>query len=206
MRTDDGPEYADPQIAAALEAFARHGAAGSDALPWAERLSPADRERLRGDLAVVLGEPDQTGEPLDWSEIAEILQEWAEVAGWDEVLVRTTAAAAEGNFSVHLRPRDNDALSVASAAVQTAMEMVLSDFLPRSPTAWHLLPRGRLKKMRERDTWQLQLPDGYRLRYVVDKSAKEVHVVYLGPHPDRDPRGREQHIHVKLRRRRYEDE
>jgi hypothetical protein len=206
MRTDDEPEFADPQFLAHLEAFARDGQGGEEVLPWTERLSPEDRDRLRSDLAVVLGEPEHTGEPLDWREIGEILQEWAEATGWDDVLIRSPASASDGSYTVHLRPRDREALTVASPAVQKAMELFLNDFLPHYPTAWHLLPRGRLKKMRERDTWQLQLPDGYRLRYIVDKTEKEVHVVYLGPHPDRDERGREHHVQVKLRQRRYEEE
>jgi mRNA-degrading endonuclease RelE of RelBE toxin-antitoxin system len=130
MPIDDELGVAAPDVLARLEAFAR-GDEKQSVLPWAERLSPADRERLRGDLAVVLEEPALTGEPVDWREIGDILRFY--------------------------------------------------------PTASQLLPRGRLKKMKNRDLWQLHLPDGYRLRYVVDKPARTVTIVYLGPHPDRAP-------------------
>jgi mRNA-degrading endonuclease RelE of RelBE toxin-antitoxin system len=133
MPIDDELGVAAPDVLARLEAFAR-GDEKQSVLPWAERLSPSDRERLRGDLAVVLEE-----------------------------------------------------------------------FLPFYPTASQLLPRGRLKKMKIRDLWQLHLPDGYRLRYVVDKPARTVTILYLGPHPDRDTHGREDAARLKRRRLRSEE-
>ncbi len=81
MPIDDELGVAAPDVLARLEAFAR-GDEKQSVLPWAERLSPADRERLRGDLAVVLEEPALTGEPVDWRELGDLLQEWAEIAGW----------------------------------------------------------------------------------------------------------------------------
>ena len=59
--------------------------------------------------------------------------------------------------------------------------------------------------MKNRDLWQLHLPDGYRLRYVVDKPASTVYVVYLGPHPDCDTRGREDAARLKRQRLRDEE-
>lgn len=205
MPIDDELGAAAPDVLARLEAFAR-GDDKQSVLPWAERLSPADRERLRGDLAVVLEEPGLTGEPVDWREIGDILQEGAEIAGWDDVLVRVDGGSPAGAFAVDFPPRDAQALAGASPAVQRAMQLFLAEFLPFYPTASQLLPRGRLKKMKNRDLWQLHLPDGYRLRYVVDKPARTVYVVYLGPHPDRDTRGREDAARLKRQRLRTETE
>jgi hypothetical protein len=197
MEIDDSLGDADPGLRALLESFARGSAEGDAALPWAERLSPRDRERLRGDLTVVLSEPGATGEPLDWREIGDILQEWAGVAGWDGTLIRSTAAAA-GRFCVEIRPREAAALASAPAAVQRAARTLLEEFLTAHPTAGDLLPRGRLKKLANREIWQLGLPDGYRLRYFVDEPGRIVYVVYLGPHPDGDASGREQAVRSRV--------
>src|SRR5215217_5118410 len=112
MRTDDG--FESPAVLARLEAFARDGGSGEEVLPWAARLTLQDQTRLRSDLAVVLNEPETTGEPVDWREIGEILQEWAELAGWDDVLVSGDAASPAGDFAVQLSARDQEALSGAS--------------------------------------------------------------------------------------------
>jgi hypothetical protein len=205
MPIDDDLDLAGPGFLARLEAFAR-GEEAASVLPWAERLTPPDRERLRSDLAVVLAEPEATGEPVDWREIGEILQEWAEVAGWDDVLVCGDGDAPAGAFAVDLPPRDAQALAGASPAVQRTMQLLLAEFLPFYPTASQLLPRGRLKKLKNRELWQVQLPDGYRLRYAVDKAARAVYVIYLGPHPDRDTRGREDATRLKAQRLRQDPE
>lgn len=202
MPADQNAEFSDPALLEGLEAFARNGSGGAALLPWIERLSPADRDRLRSDLAVVLEEPALTGEAVDWQEIGEILQEAAESTGWDNALVHAPAPSPEGDYVVHLRAEDREALAGASSAVQQTVDLLLREFLPHYPTAPHLLPRGRLKKLRERDAWQLQLPDGYRLRYLVEKPRRAVHVVYLGPHPDRDSRGREHQVRIKVKQRR----
>jgi hypothetical protein len=187
----DSTDWTDPGLAARLEAFVRSQEKAA-ALPWAVRLSPRDRERLRSDLALVLLEPEATGEPVDWREIAEILREWAEAAGWEGALIeQSDSMPQEGRYAVDLPCRDAEALVTASAAVQSAMQSLLTEFLPFHPTAGHLLPRGRLKKMKNRDVWQIELPDGYRLRYLVDEHRRTVRVLYLGPHPDRDTAGRE---------------
>src|SRR5215212_6167984 len=103
MRADDG--FESPEVLARLQMFALDGGSGAEVLPWASRLALQDQARLRGDLAVVLNEPETTGEPVDWREIGEILQEWAEVAGWDDVLVRGEAASLTGDFAVHFGAR-----------------------------------------------------------------------------------------------------
>jgi hypothetical protein len=167
-------------------------------LPWAERLSPRERERLRSDLALVLGEPEATGEPLDWGEVGEILQEAAEAARWEGVLVEGADAPVTGLFSVDLRPHDAERLAGAPPTVQRAVRVLLNEFLPAHPTAGALLPRGRLKKMKDRDLWQIGLPDGYRLRYLIDADKRVVHIVYVGPHPDGDPRGREEVVRARV--------
>jgi hypothetical protein len=202
MAAENDQDYASPTLLAGLTAFARSGSRGEALLPWLARLSGLDQERLRSDLAVVLEEAELTGEPIDWQEIGEILQEAAASVGWDEMLVHAASSPSAGDYVVHLRSEDREALAGASPAVQQTMELLLKEFLPHYPTAPHLLPRGRLKKLRERDAWQLQLPDGYRLRYLVEKPLRAVHVVYLGPHPDRDSRGREHHVRVQVKRRR----
>jgi hypothetical protein len=205
MQGDD-PAFAGAEIAARLEAYARGSDSGEELLPWTHRLGPEERHRLRGDLAVVLAEPSATGEPLDWREIGEILQESAESAGWDDLLVTIPAASSDGAYAVHFQTADTEALAATSPAVRETTELLITRFLTHHPTAWQFLPRGRLKKMAERDTWQLHLPDGYRLRYVVDKAAHAVHVVYLGPHPDRDTRGRERTVRVRVNRRKQGEE
>lgn len=57
------------------------GATDVDRFPWLSLLSAPDVQRLRGDLQLVLDEPDATGEPLDWNEVLDILQEFAASAG-----------------------------------------------------------------------------------------------------------------------------
>jgi len=205
MQGDD-PAFAAAEIAARLEAYARGSDSGEELLPWTRCLGPEEHHRLRNDLAVVLAEPAATGEPLDWQEIGEILQEAAESAGWDDLLIAIPAPSSHGAYAVHFQPADTQALATASPAVRETTELLVTRFLAHHPTAWQFLPRGRLKKLAERDTWQLHLPDGYRLRYVVDRLARAVHVVYLGPHPDRDTRGREHTIRVRVNRRKQGEE
>jgi hypothetical protein len=204
MRVEDNPGNGDSALLARLARFAQTGEAGEELLPWVEQLSLSDRNRLRSDLSVVLAEPDATGEPLDWGEIGEIFQEWAEAAGWEDLLIRGAEPAVDGPFGVVMQARDKETLARASPAVRKAMDLLTREFLPAYPTSPHLLPRGRLKKLRERDAWQVQLPDGYRLRYVVDKRERRVHIVYFGPHPDRDERGRERAVQVRLKQRPFE--
>jgi mRNA-degrading endonuclease RelE of RelBE toxin-antitoxin system len=196
MRPGSDGEFSAPELAERLAAFAR-GRGASDLLPWVERLSPEDRARLRADLSVVLAETETTGEPLDWREIGEILSDWAQVAGWEESVVCGPALEKAVLYTVELPPQDAEQLERAPAAVQTATRQCLAEFLPFYPTAGLLLPRGRLKRMKDRDLWQVHLPDGYRLRYLVDKPSRVVRVVYFGRHPDHDPRGREERLRAR---------
>jgi hypothetical protein len=202
MPIEDRPDWNDPGLQSRLEAFARGQEVAGAVLPWAARLSPHNRERLRSELSLVLSEPHATGEPVDWREIDEILREWAEAAGWEGALVSPDTPSLEGPYSVELRTADAEALAGASAAVQEAMYALLTQFLPLHPTAGDRLPRGRLKKLADRGVWQIELPDGYRLRYLVDEEVKAVHVTYLGPHPDRDTGGRERAARTRMRQRR----
>jgi hypothetical protein len=217
MPSRDNPAWGDPRFVDSLLAFAHGRETETSVLPWVNRLSSHDQERLRRDLALVLSEPAETGEPLDWQEIATLLREWAEAAGETVELVQLDslrvkkgppAGAAfaprrvfdppEGLYSIDLPARDTEALATASAAVQTAFYTLVTRFLAHHPTAGHLLPYGRLKKLENRGSWQVEMPDGYRLRYVVDKLERTVYVTYLGPHPDRDTRGREQSARSRI--------
>jgi mRNA-degrading endonuclease RelE of RelBE toxin-antitoxin system len=200
MPLDNGLGLAELGILTRLEAFVRGSETGNPLLPWAGRLSAEAQARLRSDLAVVLAEPEQTGEPVDWQEIGEILQEWAEIAGWEDLLIQTDGRSPAGPFTVDLHPREQAALKSASPAVRKAMLTLLTEFLPLYPTSGQLLPRGRLKKLKNREIWQVALPDGYRLLYAVDKRAKAIHIVYFGPHPDRDPHDRERLACSRIKR------
>jgi hypothetical protein len=200
MPPEDNTDWSDRGLVARLEAFVQGQKGEAAALPWAYRLAPRDRKRLRSDLELVLSEPKLTGEPVDWREIEEILGEWAEAAGWEGALIQPESMPQDGRYAVDLPSRDAEALVTASVAVQSAMHTFLAEFLPFHPTAGHLLPRGRLKKMQNRDVWQIELPDGYRLRYLVDKRGRTVQILYLGPHPDRDTDGREQAARARMQR------
>ena len=176
--------------------------AGEEALlPWVVRLALADRRRFRSDLELLLGEPERTGEPLDWPEVWEILREYAGLAEWDGPLVDGADEAEESPYHVAIRPRELCALERAAPGVQRAARDLLAGFLAQHPTDTLRLERGRVKKMENRGVWQIELPDGYRLRYFVEEERQRVHVVYLGPHPDGDQDGRERTARASVRRR-----
>ena len=61
--------------------------------------------------------------------------------------------------------KDLKELAHAAPAVQKAADMLLTEFLPNSPSN---LPQGSgvVKKMANREIIQVGLPDGYRLRYL----------------------------------------
>jgi hypothetical protein len=94
--------------------------------------------------------------------------------------------------------QDKERLTAAPSGVQRAVDPVLAQFLPNNPTCAGRLPRGQLKKLYNRDVWQIDLPEGYRLRYIVDKSDRAVYIVYFGPHPGRAVCGRERGIRAKV--------
>ena len=189
-----------PDLVARLAAFAGGENDGGSVVPWADRLAARERRLLRQDLLLVLlEEPRTTGEPIDWREIEEILRDYAEIAGWQGALTAESDEPALGNFVVQIRPRDRERLAAAPAAVQRAATLLLASFLACAPTDRAALPRGQLQKITDRGMWQIDLPDGYRLRYVVDDPGRTVRVVYLGPHPADGHYGRERGLRARLR-------
>jgi hypothetical protein len=195
---------ADAHVAACLQRFAQGDSGDAASLPWVSRLSLREQGWLRSDLALVLAEPESTGEPLDWHELQEILREAAVLAGWEGPLLLPPPPAAPARaYVVDLRPDDLRALETAPPAVQHALRDLRERFLPTHPTSAARLERGRLKKLANRDIWQIDLPDGYRLRYFVAEPERTVYVVYLGPHPDGAAAGREQSIRARVQRQRH---
>jgi hypothetical protein len=192
----------DPQFLGSLEAFAA-GSAADDLLEWAGSLRDYERRWLREDLRLVLAEPLSNGEPLDRREILDILAEYAELAGHAGPLV-TYVPQAPAAYGMDIRQRDLRDLRSASPAVQTAFSELQAGFLASSPEDPEKLRTGQIKKMPDRALWQIDLPDGWRLRYIVDEETKTVHVVYLGPHPDGAADGRERAVLAALNRRRNE--
>lgn len=191
-----------PELAAQLATFAGNTGDGAGVLPWAAWLSGQDGRRLRGELAVVLEEPALTGEPLDWREIRSILLDYAELAGWTGPLVAGAPPDPPGPYRVDVRDRERRDLEHASPAVQRAARELLDEVLPRHPTDLRRLPSGRVKKIGNRGVWQVDLPDGYRLRYFVEEGARTVRVTYLGAHPDGQDVGREEAAAARAQRRR----
>src|SRR5260370_39482897 len=108
--SEDNPAWEAGRLYDCLEVFVRGAEAAASAVPWAARLSPVERERLRTELEMILSEPELSGEPVDWREIHEILREWAEAAGWKGALIQPDGQALRGPYSVELRPRDAAAL------------------------------------------------------------------------------------------------
>ncbi len=173
----------------------------TDTLPWSTELSPPDRARLRHDLALLLAEPETTGELLDWSEVEDVLAEFAGLAGWDGPLLGSAPQlSAEPVYRIEVRRQDLRLLERASPAVRQVAQEVLSRFLPLHPTAGDRLTRGQFKRLPDRGLWQIDLPDGYRLRFFLDEGARTVHVVYLGPHPEGEVRGREERVRAAVNR------
>jgi len=199
------PLTPDPSLVARLEDFVRTVDEPTGVLPWVERLSDQDHHRLRDDLGLVLSEPQRTGEPVDWREVHDILAEYAGLAGWDAAPAPTPVSApGETPYRIDVRPQELRAVERASAAVQQVAGELLSGFLPHTPTAHEALGRGRLKKLANRDIWQIELPDGFRLRYLVDELERVVYVLYLGPHPDGAMEGRERAVRARVQRARHE--
>jgi mRNA-degrading endonuclease RelE of RelBE toxin-antitoxin system len=184
-----------------IEAFAR-GQDPPAALPWVRYLDPNNVQRLREELVLLFQEPVLTCEPLDWPEVMDVLEDYAELAGWDGPLHFCDGpATSPARYRVDIRSRDQRALMRASAAVREAATELLEDYLTTTPTAADRLRRGSLKKLENRDVWQIALPDGYRLRYLIDESTSTVFVVYLGPHSDGEVSGREPAIRAEVQRR-----
>jgi hypothetical protein len=172
-------------------------------IPFDSLLAIEDRHRLRADLLTVLAEPELSGEPIDTREIAEILREYAEIAGWDGPLWPSTASP-EPSYFLDLPSGYLKALRFASPAVQRVVEELISGPLARNPFGLAGEISQRVKKMPDRDLWQIYLPDGFRLRYRVDEPARTVHVVYIGPHSDSHSDGREDAVRQAVHRRKLE--
>lgn len=192
----------DTEPAAALRSFAE-GRDAPGVLPWAGRLSPGERARLRADLRLLLAEPLQTGEALDWSEVLDALAEYAALAAWEGPLLPDPPEEPPPDaYRVDVRPGDLRAVERAAPAVRQAVRDLLHRFLPLHPTAGDRLGAGHLKKLANRGIWQVELPDGWRLRYLVDEADRTVYVVYLGPHPEGEAKGREEAVRAWVRSRR----
>jgi len=148
-------------------------------------------------------ESDQSGEAVDAREIDDILREFAELAGWEGPLwsseVKSTPA-----YRLDVPDRDLKALRTASPAVQRVVEELFSGPLIENPSGIGGEVTQRVKKMPDRDLWQVYLPDGFRLRYFVDEPELTVRIVYLGPHSDSRNDGREAAVRQAVHRRRLE--
>jgi hypothetical protein len=125
-----------------------NGDTAAEILPWAESLSARERDRLRGELALVFSEPEITAEPLDWPEVMDILWEYAELAGWNGTPFEAAPLSPAGTAcTVEIRPQDLRTLERASPAVQEVVREVLGRFLPFHLTDGARLGRGDLKKL-----------------------------------------------------------
>jgi mRNA-degrading endonuclease RelE of RelBE toxin-antitoxin system len=206
---DGCPDAMCPQSLEALALDLARFCAGDDCaeiLPWAEQLSAQDRDRLRHELELLLAEPAASAEPLDWPEVLDVLTEYAAVTGSEgPAMLSPPPPPPPARFAVKVRAKDLRALERTAPAVQEAVRHLLECFLPLHPTDADRLERGALKKLSNRDIWQIRLPDGYRLRYFLAEPERTVHVVYLGRHPDGDADGREQSVRASVRRRRFGD-
>ena len=87
-------------------------------------------------------------------------------------------------YTVKLHRKARKGLQALTGNRKAEAEKVLNEFLPFTPLE---LVAGKSKKLRgayERLGYlQYDLPDGYRIQYRVDDTAKVVYVDYLGPHP-----------------------
>ena len=195
---------------ALLRDWAQRASADSIPIPFIDRLDPDDLYRFRTDLLMLLTEPEESGDAIDVREVADVLREFAELAGWEGPLwlSETVDSAA---YHLDVAPKDLRALSTASPAVRRVVEELFSGPLIENPYGFGREVSQRVKKMPDRDLWQVYLPDGFRLRYYVDEPERTVHIVYLGPHSDSRNDGREaavrQAVHrQRLKRRKDGDE
>lgn len=176
-----------------------------DLLPWVAQLTPPDLERLRNDLTTILSEADDHQEETDWNELGDILSEFADLAGWIGPLVHDPMPGPESDsFTIDTLPQQLRLIERSPAGVQRAVQELTAGFLTSTPTNSGLLAGYRVKKLAERDLYQIELPDAYRLRYIVDEEERIVYVVYLGPHPTGAVDGRERTVRAMINRRRNE--
>ncbi len=174
-----------------------------EAIPFVYLLDPEHLKRMRVDLLTVLMESDHAGEAVDVREIEDILREFTELAGWDGPIWVTDAEELPA-YRLDVQAKDIKALRNASPAVQRVVEQLFSGPLIENPFGLSAEVSQRVKKMPDRDLWQVYLPDGFRLRYYVDEPERTVHVVYLGPHSDSRNDGREAAVRQAVHRRRLE--
>ena len=205
------PDAADEHQWQSLGDWVRARAQGSEdtegPVPFAHLLSKDDLGRLLSDLATVLAEPDQHGELLDSAELIDILREYAEIAGWGGPIlegIRSPVAPPESPYTVDIPVRDLKTLQAASPAVRRVVEEIISGPLVQSPHGIAGEITQRVKKLPDRDLWQVYLPDGFRLRYYIDEPERTVRVTYLGPHPDSRNEGRDDAVRQAVHRRRLE--
>ncbi|HZO88318.1 MAG TPA: hypothetical protein VFB38_08255 [Chthonomonadaceae bacterium] len=172
-----------------------------DLFPWARQLSPEEHNWLCSDLAQLLAEPEETGEPLDVRELEEVLTEYAERAGWPGPLLDAALPTEAAAFRVEVRPQDLRTVRRAAQGVQKAVQELLTGFLAMTPHDPARLGTYKIKKLPDRSLYQIDLPDDYRLRYCVDRQEQVVYVVYLGPHPQGQADGRERSVRAMLQQR-----
>lgn len=185
-----------------LSDFARSPSAGSSTIPWFGRLNQADRDRFLRDLRLLLNEPIDTDEQLDINEVADLLSEFAELAGWRWLPVEWTRKTHPWLFRIDTRNADLRSLQSAPPAVRSAYDALANGFLAATPDDPLQLPERNIKKLAEREIWQIDLPNDYRLRYHVDAIERVVYVVYLGPHPSNAAHGREKSVVARVHRQR----
>lgn len=200
---EDIPAWRDVHFRRRLEAFVTGDKAAGTLLPWVSRLSSEHQEQLRRELASSLSRTPTTDEMLYWQDIYHILRDWAEKVGWEDLLIEWDRLPSDGLYSIELLAHDAGVLATAGPAVQKTIYSLLIRFLAHDPTAGHLLPRGWLLKLNEPHGWQLRLPDGYRLRYRVDRRERLVRVTYLGRRAYRRTASWREIPRSSLQRRRY---
>ena len=85
-------------------------------------------------------------------------------------------------YQVRLRKDAEKALQTLPEHITDQAREFIGDHLRHHPTRY--IP-GKLKRLKGRlsDTWQYDLPSGYRLWYRVDEDTRLVSVDYIGPHP-----------------------
>ena len=186
-----------------LEAFARDNAPISGLLPWVTNLVPGLAFELRQTLTRLFNEPLQYEEVLDVQEVVDVLREYADLVGWQGP-VTSSFVEVQGCYRVEVRQKDLRLIETAGPAVRQAVEVILSEFLHYTPEDSSRLAGYKIKKLPDRGIRQIDLPDDYRLRYLVDQAERVVHVVYLGPHPTGAVDGRERALRSAINRRNNE--
>ncbi len=186
-----------------LEAFARENARISELLPWVCSLIPVQIREMRRTLVTLFDEPVQFGEGPDVNEIRDVLREFAGEVKWTGPLVNSSAFE-HPKYRVEIRPQDLRVVATAAPSVQRAVQEIISGFLAISPEDSSQAGAYRIKKLPDRRVRQIDLPDDYRLRYLVDEADRVVHVVYLGPHPTGAADGRERVVRSAINRKRNE--